>query len=89
MRFYNESSLKIAKLSSKNQTKINEKINTESYELFCRNKFRKPLFDLYAMFNPFNEANKAFYPFIPYLKKQLKRGDIKCLKLWKKVRKRR
>lgn len=84
MRFYNESSLKIAKLSSKNQTKINEKINTESYELFCRNKFRKPLFDLYAMFNPFNEANKAFYPFIPYLKKQLKRGDI-ILDVWSRT----
>lgn len=84
MLFYNESSLEIAKISSTNQTKINEKINSESYEIFCRNKFRKPLFDLYAMFNPFNEANKAFYPFVPYLKKQLKKGDI-ILDIWSRT----
>lgn len=84
LHFFNESSLKISNLTSVNQTKINEKINTEKYELFCRNKYRKPIFDLYAMFNPFNEANKAFYPFIPYLKKQLKKGDI-ILDVWSRT----
>jgi len=84
MQFFNESSLKISKLSSATQTKINEKINAERYELFCRNKYRKPLFDLYAMFNPFNEANKAFYPFIPYLKKHLKKGDV-ILDVWSRT----
>ena len=76
IKFFNEAALKISKLSSDNQSKINEKINAETYELFCKNKYRKPVFDLYAMFNPFNEASKAFYPFIPYLKKHLKKGDI-------------
>ena len=73
IRFFNEASLKISKLSSTNKIKLSEKISNKTYELFCRNKYRKPLFDLYAMYNPFNEANKAFYPFIPYLKKQLKK----------------
>jgi hypothetical protein len=60
-----------------------KKINSEEYELFCRNKFRKPLF-FYALFNPFNEANKAFYPFIPYLKKIFKKGDI-ILDVWSRT----
>lgn len=84
MRFFNESSLSIEKLTSEIEIKINRKINPETYELFCRNKFRKPLFDLYALFNPFNEANKAFYSFIPYLKKHLKKGDI-ILDVWSRT----
>jgi acyl-coenzyme A synthetase/AMP-(fatty) acid ligase len=84
MHFFNESSLKIEKISTAIESKINKKINSEEYELFCRNKFRKPLFDLYALFNPFNEANKAFYPFIPYLKKYLKKGDI-ILDVWSRT----
>lgn len=84
MHFFNESSLKIEKLSTAIESIINKKINSEEYELFCRNKFRKPLFDLYALFNPFNEANKAFYPFIPYLKKYLKKGDI-ILDVWSRT----
>jgi acyl-coenzyme A synthetase/AMP-(fatty) acid ligase len=84
MSFFNEASLDIEKITSEIKKKINEKIDPETYELFCRNKFRKPLFDLYALFNPFNEASKAFYPFIPYLKKHLKKGDI-ILDLWNRT----
>ena len=84
IKFFNESPLTISNISSTNQSKINEKINAETYELFCRNKYRKPVFDLYAMFNPFNEANKAFYPFIPYLKKHLKKGEI-ILDVWSRT----
>jgi acyl-coenzyme A synthetase/AMP-(fatty) acid ligase len=84
MSFFNESSLDIEKLTSEIEKKINTKINPEIYELFCRNKFRKPLFDLYALFNPFNEATKAFYSFIPYLKKHLKKGDV-ILDVWNRT----
>lgn len=65
----------IPSLISKNESKLNSLIDSEKYELFCKNKFKKPVFDLYALFNPFNEAFRAFYPFIPYLKNTLKKGD--------------
>ena len=84
LQFFNESSLEIPKIIAETQARLNEKINSEGYEQFCRNKYRKPVFDLYAMFNPFNEANKAFYPFIPYLKKHLKKGDI-ILDVWSRT----
>lgn len=84
LRFYTESSLAIDSISEKKEQNIHNKINSSSYELFCRNKFRKPLFDLYAMFNPFNEANKAFYPFISYLKKKFKKGDV-ILDIWSRT----
>lgn len=81
MFFHNESSLDIEKLVIEIENKIIQKITPITYELFCRNKFKKPLFDLYALFNPFNEACKAFYPFIPYLKETLKKGDV-ILNVW-------
>jgi acyl-coenzyme A synthetase/AMP-(fatty) acid ligase len=65
----------IPSLIAKNEAKLNALIDDEKYELFCRNKFKKPVFDLYALFNPFNEAFRAFYPFIPHLKNTLKKGD--------------
>lgn len=53
----------------------------EAYELFLQRKGRRPLFDLYACFQPFNEATKAFFPFIKNLQKRLKPGDV-ILNLW-------
>jgi acyl-coenzyme A synthetase/AMP-(fatty) acid ligase len=65
----------IPTLVLKNESKINALIDLEKYEAFCRNKFKKPIVDLYALFNPFNEAFRAFYPFIAHLKNTLKKGD--------------
>ncbi|MES2796202.1 MAG: hypothetical protein V4683_09560, partial [Bacteroidota bacterium] len=65
----------IPSLVSKNEAQLSSAIDAAKYELFCRNKFKKPVFDLYALFNPFNEAFRAFYPFIPHLKNTLKKGD--------------
>ena len=54
---------------TKQKSAIENHINNLTYELFCRNKFKKPFFDLYVLFSPFNEASRAFYPFINHLKK--------------------
>lgn len=84
LKFFNEITLDIDVVTTAIKEKIEKKIDKTTYENFCRNKYRKPLFDLYALFNPFNEANKAVYPFIPYLKKNLKKGDI-ILDLWSRT----
>jgi len=84
LTFFNEASLDINILASEIKNNIQKKIDPATYETFCRNKYRKPLFDIYAFFNPFNEANKAFYPFIPYLKNNLKKGDV-ILDVWSRT----
>lgn len=55
--------------------------NTSAYEMFLQQKGRRPVYDIYACFQPFNEATKALYPFLKKLKKQVKKGD-KILNLW-------
>jgi len=74
--FENESSLDIEEITAEIEKNIKLKLDLNVYEKFCRNKFRKPVYDIYALFAPFNEAIRAFYPFVPFLKQQLKQGDI-------------
>ncbi len=74
--FENESSLKVKEITNEIEKNLRTKIDLEVYEKFCRNKFRRPVYDLYALFAPFNEAIRAFYPFVPYLKEHFKEGDI-------------
>ena len=76
MYFFNEATIAIDTIADAVEEKITQKIDKDQYELFCRHKFKKPLVDIYALFNPFNEATKAFYPFIPFLKKHLQKGDV-------------
>jgi len=54
---------------------------TNKYELFLKQKSRRPVYDTYACFQPFNEATKALYPFLKRLQKETKKGDI-ILNLW-------
>jgi acyl-coenzyme A synthetase/AMP-(fatty) acid ligase/SAM-dependent methyltransferase len=51
------------------------------YELFLKQKSRRPIYDIYACFQPFNEATKAIYPFLKRLQKEVKKGDV-ILNLW-------
>ncbi len=76
MYFFNEASVAIDSISTAIEEKIKGKIDGEKYEFFCRNKFRRPVVDIYALFSPFNEATKAFQPFIHLLKNSLKKGDV-------------
>lgn len=54
---------------------------TEEYELFLKQKGRRPFYDIYACFQPFNEATKALYPFLKELQSVVKKGDT-ILNLW-------
>lgn len=75
--YFNDfSSSNFPKIADEIDRQIDNLIDLDKYELFLRNKFKKPSFDIYAIFNPFNEAFRAFYPFISYLKNSLKDGDI-------------
>lgn len=51
------------------------------YELFVRQKGRRPNYDIYACFQPFNEAFKALFPFLHSIKKYIKPGDL-IINLW-------
>lgn len=55
--------------------------NSALYELFLKQKSRRPNQDIYACFQPFNESTKALFPFLKQLKKDLKPNDI-ILNLW-------
>jgi acyl-coenzyme A synthetase/AMP-(fatty) acid ligase len=55
--------------------------NFYKYEHFLKQKGRRPLYDMYACFQPFNESLKALYPFLKKLKKQVKKEDV-ILNLW-------
>lgn len=55
--------------------------NTYKYEHFLKQKGRRPIYDMYACFQPFNESLKALYPFLKKLKTQVKKDDI-ILNLW-------
>ncbi len=74
--FNNESVLNIPRLAKQQQDKITAKIDTLQYERFVKNKFIKPVTDIYAMYSPYSESYRAFYPFIDFLKKTLKKGDV-------------
>ncbi len=51
------------------------------YEHFLKQKGRRPIYDMYACFQPFNEALKALYPFLKKLKRLVKKDDV-ILNLW-------
>lgn len=53
----------------------------KEYETFLNQKARRPVFDIYASFQPFNEASKALYPFLKKLQTEVKKGDT-ILNLW-------
>ena len=53
----------------------------QSYELFLQQKGRRPIYDIYACFQPFNEATKALMPFLKALQKTVKPNDV-ILNLW-------
>ena len=55
--------------------------NSETYLAFLDRKREKPVFDLYAAFQPFNESTQAIFPLVPVLQKVLKPGDL-ILDLW-------
>jgi hypothetical protein len=55
--------------------------NKNQYELFLKQKIRRPNYDIYACFHPFNEATKAVYPFLKKLQSQVKKDDV-ILNLW-------
>ncbi|MBL7961498.1 hypothetical protein JNL27_14790, partial [bacterium] len=46
------------------------------YEMFVRQKPRRPIHDAYATFQPFNESSQAFLPLVPLLRQILKPGDL-------------
>lgn len=51
------------------------------YERFLDQKRTKPVFDLYAAFQPFNESTQCIFPLIPLLREVLRPGDF-ILDLW-------
>ncbi len=53
----------------------------DDYEIFLERKLIKPLYDIYACFQPFNEATKALFPFFKLLKKNIS-SDSTILVLW-------
>ncbi|TDG35892.1 hypothetical protein EZJ43_11090 [Pedobacter changchengzhani] len=55
--------------------------NKNQYELFLKQKIRRPNHDIYACFHPFNEAIKAVYPFLKKLQGDVKKDDV-ILNLW-------
>ena len=55
--------------------------NSYRYEHFLKQKNRRPIYDMYACFQPFNEALKALFPFLKQLKLNIKKGDV-ILNLW-------
>ena len=65
----------------KKENILNETNQDLKYELFLKQKSRRPYRDIYASFQPFNEAAKAIYPFVATLQKKLLPNDI-ILNLW-------
>jgi acyl-coenzyme A synthetase/AMP-(fatty) acid ligase/SAM-dependent methyltransferase len=80
--FYNEIDIFPNKIYNSKLNSIQKSIyNLDKYELFLKQKGRRPNYDIYACFQPFNEATKALYPFLKKLKEQVKKGDT-ILNLW-------
>lgn len=81
--YFNEHDFFASELILEKAVEIARKIEEgeQQYEVFVRQKGRRPSYDIYAGFQPFNEAFKAFFPFIKLLKKRLKPGDL-ILNLW-------
>lgn len=53
----------------------------QEYFAFLDRKQDKPVYDLYAAFQPFNESTQSIFPLLPLLKEVLKPGDL-ILDLW-------
>jgi hypothetical protein len=53
----------------------------QEYVAFLEHKRIKPVFDLYAAFQPFNESTQCIFPLIPLLREVLCPGDL-ILDLW-------
>ena len=53
----------------------------EEYLEFLDRKHEKPVYDLYAAFQPFNESTQSIFPLLPLLKEVVKPGDL-ILDLW-------
>ncbi len=53
----------------------------QEYLEFLNRKQEKPVYDLYASFQPFNESTQSIFPLLPLLKEVLKPGD-RILDLW-------
>lgn len=81
--FFNEHDFFAPELIKERAATIARKLeeNERQYEIFVRQKGRRPSYDIYAGFQPFNEAFKAFFPFIKTLKNRLQPGDL-ILNLW-------
>jgi hypothetical protein len=48
----------------------------QEYLQFLDRKQEKPVYDLYASFQPFNESTQSIFPLLPLLKEVLKPGDL-------------
>ncbi len=80
--FQNEADIFEKKIKENQLPKIqNILVDEQRYELFLKQKARRPIFDIYACFQPFNEASKALFPFLKQLKKIVKKDDL-ILNLW-------
>ncbi|MGJ7033733.1 AMP-binding protein [Niabella hirudinis] len=81
--FFNEADLFIESMVHLKIDALYEAVvsSEAAYKQFIRTKSRKPLYDVYACFQPFNEAFKSFYPFIKLLRTKLKKGDV-IIDLW-------
>lgn len=55
--------------------------SSSEYEQYLLRKSSRPVYDLYACFQPFNESLKALYPFFLLLQDHLKKDDV-ILNLW-------
>lgn len=51
------------------------------YLSFLNTKRGRPVYDLYAAFQPFNESTQCLFPLVPLLREHLKPGDL-ILDLW-------
>jgi hypothetical protein len=51
------------------------------YRLFLEKKREKPVYDLYAAFQPFNESTQSLFPLLPLLRERLHPGDL-ILDMW-------
>jgi acyl-coenzyme A synthetase/AMP-(fatty) acid ligase len=75
--FFNEVDI-FPESTSVSQDRILDKSfkDASKYEQFLKQKGRRPLYDMYACFQPFNECLKAVYPFLKKLKTQVKKDDV-------------
>ena len=80
--FLNEVETENAEDLNKKMLQIQNILNDSGrYELFLKQKTRRPMQDIYACFQPFNEATKALLPFLKKLKTEVEDGDY-ILNLW-------